>query len=80
MSHINAYCIKVSSKQKVGIIKLQWYFTLKLFLASPLLTVKVQQPAPDFQGIAVVGNDFQEMKLSDFAGKYLVLFFYPLDL
>lgn len=51
-----------------------------LFIAAPLLAVKVQQPAPDFQGIAVVGNDFQELKLSDFAGKYLVLFFYPLDL
>ncbi|KAM7363421.1 peroxiredoxin 3 [Cochliomyia hominivorax] len=50
-----------------------------LHQTSPLLAVKVQQPAPDFQGIAVVGNDFQEIKLSDFAGKYLVLFFYPLD-
>ncbi|KAI8118321.1 mitochondrial, Thioredoxin-dependent peroxide reductase [Lucilia cuprina] len=50
-----------------------------LHQTAPLLAVKVQQPAPDFQGIAVVGNDFQEMKLSDFAGKYLVLFFYPLD-
>ncbi|XP_065361703.1 peroxiredoxin-2 [Calliphora vicina] len=50
-----------------------------LHQSAPLLAAKVQQPAPDFQGIAVVGNDFQELKLSDFAGKYLVLFFYPLD-
>ncbi|CAD7085022.1 unnamed protein product [Hermetia illucens] len=47
--------------------------------SSRLLACKVQQPAPDFQGVAVVGNDFKEIKLSDFKGKYLVLFFYPLD-
>nr|XP_018901713.1 PREDICTED: peroxiredoxin-2-like [Bemisia tabaci] len=40
---------------------------------------KVQHPAPDFKGTAVINGDFKEIKLSDFAGKYLVLFFYPLD-
>lgn len=55
-------------------------FPFLQFLASPLLAVKVQQPAPDFKGIAVLGNDFQDVQLSDYAGKYLVLFFYPLDL
>ncbi|XP_022190371.2 peroxiredoxin-2 [Nilaparvata lugens] len=40
---------------------------------------KVQKPAPDFQGTAVVNSDFKEIQLSDFKGKYLVLFFYPLD-
>ncbi|CAB0006046.1 unnamed protein product [Nesidiocoris tenuis] len=40
---------------------------------------KVQSPAPNFEGVAVVGQDFQTIKLSDFAGKYLYLFFYPLD-
>ncbi|XP_017473290.1 PREDICTED: peroxiredoxin-2 [Rhagoletis zephyria] len=50
-----------------------------LHQTAPLLTVKVQQPAPDFKGLAVVGNDFQEIQLADFRGKYLVLFFYPLD-
>ncbi|XP_053945874.1 peroxiredoxin-2 [Anastrepha ludens] len=50
-----------------------------LHQTAPLLAVKVQQPAPDFKGLAVVGNDFQELKLADFRGKYLVLFFYPLD-
>ncbi|XP_067619359.1 thioredoxin-dependent peroxide reductase, mitochondrial [Eurosta solidaginis] len=47
--------------------------------SAQLLAVKVQHPAPDFKGLAVVGNDFQEIKLADFRGKYLVLFFYPLD-
>lgn len=41
---------------------------------------RVQHPAPDFKGTAVVDGDFKEIKLSDYRGKYLVLFFYPLDL
>ena len=40
----------------------------------------VSKPAPDWNGTAVVGGDFKELKLSDFRGKYLVFFFYPLDL
>lgn len=40
---------------------------------------KVQCPAPDFRGTAVVDGQFKEISLRDFAGKYLVLFFYPLD-
>jgi alkyl hydroperoxide reductase subunit AhpC len=40
----------------------------------------VSKPAPDWNGTAVVDGDFKEIKLSDFKGKYLVFFFYPLDL
>lgn len=40
---------------------------------------QVQKPAPPFKGQAVVNQDFKEIQLSDFKGKYLVLFFYPLD-
>ena len=39
----------------------------------------VQKPAPEFKGQAVVGKAFKEIKLSDYNGKWLVLFFYPLD-
>ncbi|GFO46267.1 thioredoxin-dependent peroxide reductase, mitochondrial [Plakobranchus ocellatus] len=39
----------------------------------------VQHPAPDFKAQAVVDGQFKELQLSDFKGKYLVLFFYPLD-
>lgn len=39
----------------------------------------MQCPAPDFKGTAVVDGQFKEISLSDYAGKYLVLFFYPLD-
>jgi len=40
----------------------------------------VTQPAPDFKAQAVMpDNSFAEIKLSDYRGKYVVLFFYPLD-
>ncbi|KAM8851818.1 thioredoxin-dependent peroxide reductase, mitochondrial [Synchiropus picturatus] len=39
----------------------------------------VTQPAPPFKATAVHNGDFKEMSLEDFKGKYLVLFFYPLD-
>ncbi|PAV83051.1 hypothetical protein WR25_02585 [Diploscapter pachys] len=39
----------------------------------------IGQPAPDFKTQAVVGDEFVEVKLSDYKGKYLVVFFYPLD-
>lgn len=45
-----------------------------------LASVFVQKPAPDFSAQAVVGKDFKQVKLSDYKGKYVVLFFYPLDL
>eukprot|EP01120_Amphizonella_sp_Union-15-10_P006182 TRINITY_DN194_c0_g1_i1.p1 TRINITY_DN194_c0_g1~~TRINITY_DN194_c0_g1_i1.p1 ORF type:complete len:211 (-),score=51.00 TRINITY_DN194_c0_g1_i1:65-652(-) len=42
-------------------------------------TARIGYPAPDFKGEAVVGKEFKEISLSDYKGKYLVLFFYPLD-
>ncbi|XP_073824744.1 thioredoxin-dependent peroxide reductase, mitochondrial-like [Musca autumnalis] len=54
-------------------------FRRLLHQTSPLLAVKVQQPAPDFKVIAVLGDDFQDVQLANYAGKYLVLFLYPLD-
>lgn len=44
---------------------------------------KVGQPAPDFSLDAVVGTEtgkeFRTVSLADYQGKWLVLFFYPLD-
>lgn len=40
---------------------------------------KIQKPAPNFAGQAVVNGQFKEIQLSDYKDKYLVLFFYPLD-
>jgi len=40
----------------------------------------VTKSAPDFKATAIMGdNSFKEIKLSDYKGKKVVLFFYPLD-
>ncbi|HIK23629.1 MAG TPA: peroxiredoxin [Thermosynechococcus sp. M3746_W2019_013] len=41
--------------------------------------LRVGQPAPDFEAVAVYDQEFKTIKLSDYRGKYVVLFFYPLD-
>ncbi len=38
------------------------------------------QPAPDFAAEALVGNEFKQVTLAEYKGKYLLLFFYPADL
>ena len=40
---------------------------------------QVTSLAPDFTAEAVVGSEFKSLKLSDYRGKWVVLFFYPLD-
>ena len=45
-----------------------------------MMSVLVTKPAPDFAAQAVMPDgSFQELKLSSYKGKYVVLFFYPLD-
>jgi len=39
----------------------------------------VGQQAPDFKVSAVMNGDIKEISLSDYKGKWKVLFFYPLD-
>jgi len=40
----------------------------------------VQKPAPDFKATAVLADGTEkEISLSDYKGKYVVLFFYPFD-
>jgi peroxiredoxin (alkyl hydroperoxide reductase subunit C) len=45
------------------------------------MSIHVTKQAPDFTAVAVMGdNSFNEnFKLSDYRGKYVILFFYPLD-
>jgi peroxiredoxin (alkyl hydroperoxide reductase subunit C) len=44
------------------------------------MSVLVTKPAPDFTATAVMpDNAFAEINLSSYKGKYVVLFFYPLD-
>ena len=46
---------------------------------SEMIRPLVQQNAPDFKGVAVVNKEFKEISLKDYRGKWLCLFFYPLD-
>src|SRR5262245_53100983 len=39
----------------------------------------VSAPAPDFSADAYINGEFKKVSLSDFKGKKVVLFFYPLD-
>ncbi len=41
--------------------------------------VLVGKKAPDFTADAVINGDFKTIKLSDFKGKNVLMFFYPLD-
>jgi peroxiredoxin 2/4 len=40
---------------------------------------RVGHLAPDFEATAVFDQEFTKIKLSNYRGKYVVLFFYPLD-
>jgi alkyl hydroperoxide reductase subunit AhpC len=40
---------------------------------------QVGQKAPEFTAEAVIDGQFKKISLSDYKGKYVVLFFYPLD-
>src|SRR5438128_10150845 len=39
----------------------------------------IGKKAPFFEGEAAVGGEFKKISLNDYKGKYLCLFFYPLD-
>jgi peroxiredoxin 2/4 len=41
--------------------------------------LRVGTTAPDFTATAVYDQEFKEIKLSNYRGQYVVLFFYPLD-
>ena len=42
-------------------------------------SLRVGQEAPIFSASAVIDQEFKDINLSDFRGKWVVLFFYPLD-
>jgi alkyl hydroperoxide reductase subunit AhpC len=49
-------------------------------VAETITGLQVGQKAPDFSAQALMSDgSFKEVKLSDFKGKWVVLFFYPLD-
>ncbi len=47
--------------------------------SSKCCKVQIGQPAPAFTVDALDGKDFKQISLSDYKGKWVCLFFYPLD-
>ncbi|XP_050527484.1 peroxiredoxin 1 [Daktulosphaira vitifoliae] len=43
------------------------------------MVLALEKPAPKFSGTAVVNGQFKDISLESYKGKYVVLFFYPLD-
>jgi len=41
--------------------------------------LQVGSPAPSFEAQALVGKEFKDIKLEDYKGKWVCLYFYPLD-
>lgn len=46
---------------------------------SKRVIARVGQPAPDFEANAYFGGGFQNVRLSDYKGKWVALCFYPGD-
>ena len=44
-----------------------------------VVKAQVGKPAPDFEATAYVGEGFENIKLSDYKGKWVALCFYPGD-
>lgn len=40
---------------------------------------QIGKPAPDFKTTSLIDGKFKDVSLSDYKGKYVVLFFYPAD-
>jgi len=45
----------------------------------PAFRTLVKRAAPSFTAPAVINKEFKDISLSDYKGKWVVLFFYPLD-
>ncbi len=81
----NVDCFTVSNNIPGIVIKKPCLIASMRFYSIKTKTSNMSQtfigkPAPDFKGTAVVNGEFKEISLADYKGKYLVVFFYPLDL
>ncbi len=41
--------------------------------------LKINNPAPEFSAEALIDNEIKKISLSDYRGKWIILFFYPAD-
>lgn len=44
-----------------------------------MVKARVGKPAPDFELTAFIGDGFENVRLSDYKGKWIVVCFYPGD-
>uniref|UniRef100_A0A8W8K168 Thioredoxin peroxidase n=1 Tax=Magallana gigas TaxID=29159 RepID=A0A8W8K168_MAGGI len=65
----------------MGIINTNIHLVLSEYFNpdSNMAELRLTKPAPEFKGQAVVDGEFKDISLANYKGKYLVLFFYPLD-
>lgn len=69
-----------TSRTKLKILANQSHIRLLSATSVKMSKAFIQKPAPYFEGEAVMDNgEFKTVKLSDYKGKYLCFFFYPLD-
>jgi len=68
--HLTSFAIKITSSSLQNVARMATNH-------SPFPAIA--KLAPDFKGQAVINGHFKDIQLSDYKGKYLVLFFYPLD-
>ncbi|MCL6622212.1 MAG: redoxin domain-containing protein [Syntrophobacterales bacterium] len=43
------------------------------------MAIQVGKPAPEFEAQAYVNGEIRKVKLSDYRGKFVLLYFYPGD-
>ncbi len=43
------------------------------------MSVRVGKPAPDFEANAYINGEIRKVRLSDYRGKFVLLYFYPGD-
>jgi alkyl hydroperoxide reductase subunit AhpC len=71
--------IRTSARLTSNIVKNSNAAVRNFSVSNKFLQAQVQKPAPEFTAQAVVNGQFKEVSLSDYKGKYVVVYFYPLD-
>ena len=69
-------------KPSIEFFKIHFCFLLQSQTVEDILypTTLMGKHAPYFRGKAVINEEFEDISLDQYAGKYLLLLFYPMDL
>jgi len=69
----------VPASSRVGMLANRELASIFPIMRSHVSFAPVGYPAPDFTADALIGREFSQVSLSNYKGKWVVLFFYPLD-